>query len=86
MLLNPGAVGQSRARAARAHVLVLDLDARTAAFHAVPYDVAACRRALRERGLPAGSHHLRTPAWRVAARHAKRGVRRIVGPRATAGR
>jgi predicted phosphodiesterase len=86
VLLNPGAVGQSRGRTARAHLMVLDLSARTAAFHALAYDVAACRRALRDRGLPSGSHHLRTPVWRAAARRAKRGVRRIVGPRSTAGR
>jgi diadenosine tetraphosphatase ApaH/serine/threonine PP2A family protein phosphatase len=86
VLLNPGAVGQSRDRTARAHVMVLDLAARTASFQAVAYDVAACRRALRDRGLPDGSHHLRPSRWRVAARRAKHGVRRMIGSRATAGR
>jgi predicted phosphodiesterase len=86
VLLNPGAVGQSRDRTARAHVMVLDVGARTASFQAVAYDVAACRRALRDRGLPDGSHHLRPSRWRVAARRAKHGVRRMIGSRATAAR
>jgi len=58
VVLNPGAVGQSRSRDPRARVMVLDTDARTAAFHAVAYDVAACRRALAERGLPPDSCHV----------------------------
>jgi predicted phosphodiesterase len=58
VVLNPGAVGQSRSRDVRARVMVLDLEARVATFDAVPYDVAACRRALRERGLPPESCHL----------------------------
>src|SRR5215218_11149222 len=39
VLLNPGAVGQSRERRVRARSLVLDLRERTAAFHADAYDV-----------------------------------------------
>jgi predicted phosphodiesterase len=58
VLLNPGAVGQSRSADPSARVMVLDMGARTAAFHALPYDVDACTRALRERGLPATSYHL----------------------------
>jgi predicted phosphodiesterase len=58
ILLNPGAVGQSRTADPRARVMVLDTEARVATFHAVAYDVAACRSALRERGLPPESCHL----------------------------
>jgi predicted phosphodiesterase len=58
VLLNPGAVGQSRSADPSARVMVLDTAARTAAFHAVPYDMAACREALRERGLPPTACHL----------------------------
>ena len=86
VLLNPGAVGQSRDRRARAHVMVLDLATRIASFQTVAYDVAACRRALRDRGLPDGSHHLRPSPWRVAARRAKHGVRRMIGARPSAAR
>jgi predicted phosphodiesterase len=85
VLLNPGAVGQSRGRSARAQVMVLDLAERTASFHALRYDVAGCRRALRDRGLPEGSYHLRPSALRGAARRAKGGVRRI-GARLTPSR
>lgn len=67
MLLNPGAVGQSRTADPRARVMVLDTARRTAAFHALVYDVAACRRALRERGLPPAACHLRPSRWRGAA-------------------
>ena len=58
VLLNPGAVGQSRSRDPRARVMVLDLVQRVATFHALDYDVAACRRALRERALPPDSCHV----------------------------
>jgi predicted phosphodiesterase len=63
MLLNPGSVGQSRTRDARARLIVLDLDDRSAAFHAVAYDTAACRGALRERGLPLDSCHPWRSRW-----------------------
>jgi predicted phosphodiesterase len=58
IFLNPGAVGQSRSADPRARVMVLDTEARTAAFHAVPYDLEGCREALRERGLPPAACHL----------------------------
>jgi predicted phosphodiesterase len=58
VLLNPGAVGQSRSRDSRARVMVLDLGQRVASFHALTYDVEGCRRALRERALPPDSCHV----------------------------
>jgi predicted phosphodiesterase len=64
-LLNPGSVGQARGRDPRARVMVLDLAARSATFHAVAYDTAACRAALRERGLPPDSCHPWRSRWRV---------------------
>jgi hypothetical protein len=39
--------------------MVLDTAERVASFHALDYDVEACRQALLERGLPANSCHLR---------------------------
>jgi predicted phosphodiesterase len=62
VLLNPGAVGQSRSGRPRARVMVLDLEARTARFHTLRYDVRGCRRALRAHGLPVGSYHTRSRA------------------------
>ena len=58
ILLNPGAVGQSREIRARARAVVLDLEHRHACFLAVRYDVAACRGALRRAGLSPRSYHL----------------------------
>jgi predicted phosphodiesterase len=75
-LLNPGAVGQSRSRDPRARVMVLDLTARVASFHALAYDVAGCRRALRERGLPEASCHLPRSRWEDALGAVKRRVGR----------
>jgi len=77
VLLNPGAVGQSRSADPSARVMVLDTAARTAAFHAVPYDVEACRGALRERGLPPGACHLPPSRWRDAASAVRRRVGRL---------
>ena len=51
-LLNPGSVGQPRDGDARAAYLVLDLDAGSAVFRRVPYDVERTQAELRERGLP----------------------------------
>lgn len=58
MLLNPGAVGQSRELRARARAVVLDLERGRAWFLAPRYDVAACRDALRRAGLSPRSYHL----------------------------
>lgn len=80
ILLNPGAVGQSRTRDPRARVMVLDTTARVASFHALEYDVEGCRRALQERGLPPGSCHLRPSPWAGVAKALGR-ARRVVGAR-----
>jgi predicted phosphodiesterase len=77
VVLNPGAVGQSRSRDVRARVMVLDLAAREATFNALSYDVVGCRQALRDRGLPATSCHLPRSRWQDAAGVAKRRVRRL---------
>jgi diadenosine tetraphosphatase ApaH/serine/threonine PP2A family protein phosphatase len=53
-LLNPGSVGQPRDGDARAAYLELDLEARTAQFHRVEYDVEGTQREIREAGLPEG--------------------------------
>jgi predicted phosphodiesterase len=71
-VLNPGGVGQSRERRIHARFLVLDLERREVTFHAVPYDVAACREALRRVGLSPQSAHL--PPSRVP-----RAVRQLRG-------
>lgn len=73
LLLNPGAVGQSRELGVRARYLILDLDRGTAEFWAVPYDTKACREALRARGLSPRSNHLR-PTARGALRRARRAI------------
>jgi predicted phosphodiesterase len=78
IVLNPGAVGQSRTQDARARVAVLDLGARVATFHAVPYDVDACRQALRDRGLPAQSCHVPRSRWADLAGAIGTRVRRLV--------
>ena len=51
-LLNPGSVGQPRDGDPDAAYLVLDLDARTATYRRVRYDVARTQAAMRELGLP----------------------------------
>jgi predicted phosphodiesterase len=62
-LLNPGSVGQSRQRSARARFMVLGADDRRATFFETRYDVRGCRDALRERGLPAWAHHPTRSPW-----------------------
>ena len=51
-VLNPGSVGQPRDGDPRAAYLVLDLDARTAAFERVEYDVERTQAEIRTAGLP----------------------------------
>jgi predicted phosphodiesterase len=58
LLLNPGAVGQSRELRVRARYLLLDLEQDVAQFRAVRYNTAACREALRANGLSPRSNHL----------------------------
>lgn len=78
VLLNPGAVGQSRSRDPRARVMVLDLATRVASFHAVDYDVEGCRQALRDRGLPPGSCHRPRSRWDGVTGAVKRRIRRLL--------
>ncbi len=73
-LINPGAVGQSREARARARAGVLDLEAGTAKLLALPYDLAACRAALRDAGLPRRSYHLRPSPLRLARRLARKAM------------
>lgn len=51
-LLNPGSVGQPRAKDPRSGWLMLDLDVGLATFRRTSYPVAATQQAIRERGLP----------------------------------
>jgi diadenosine tetraphosphatase ApaH/serine/threonine PP2A family protein phosphatase len=51
-LINPGSVGQPRDGDPRAAYLLLDLDARTASFRRVEYDVERTQAEIREAGLP----------------------------------
>ena len=53
LLVNPGSVGQPRDGDARASWLELDLDAATATWHRVAYDIPQVQRAMRAAGLPA---------------------------------
>jgi diadenosine tetraphosphatase ApaH/serine/threonine PP2A family protein phosphatase len=77
VLLNPGAVGQSRSSDPRARVMVLDLSARVATFHALEYDMAGCREALRARGLPPDSCYRPQSRWDGATGALKRRVRHL---------
>jgi predicted phosphodiesterase len=78
-LLNPGAVGQSRELRALARFMVLDLERGIATFHAIRYDLGACRRALRSHGLPPRAYHVRPSPVRALSR----AVRRRRGRRVT---
>jgi predicted phosphodiesterase len=51
-LLNPGSVGQPRDGDARAAWLLLDLEARTAAWRRVSYDIGGAQAAIRAARLP----------------------------------
>jgi len=57
LMLNPGSVGQSRERRPVARFAILDLERREVDLRDTRYDYAACRRALRRRGLPARACH-----------------------------
>ena len=76
-VLNPGAVGQTRSRFLReprvlARCLVVDLDAATATFLAVPYPLRPVRRALRAAGLPPRTYRLSAPLRRAVAARLRR--------------
>lgn len=82
VLVNPGAVGQSRERGVAARLAVLDSARGEVTFHALDYDVEAARAALRDRGLSERGVHLPPrPAWRRAPagirRRAARAMRSI---------
>ena len=51
-LLNPGSVGQPRDGDPRAAYMVLDMDARTATWRRLEYDVERAQRAIVDAGLP----------------------------------
>jgi diadenosine tetraphosphatase ApaH/serine/threonine PP2A family protein phosphatase len=51
-VLNPGSVGQPRDGDPRAAYLLLDLDAQTATFERVQYDVERTQEEIRAAGLP----------------------------------
>lgn len=77
-LLNPGSVGQSREFKNHARFAVLDLDERTVAFRSIPYDFSACRRALRQKGLPQRSCHLPPSPLRRGKRMLRSATRRLL--------
>ena len=80
VVLNPGAVGQSRELRARTRALVLDTDRSEAAFLRLEYDVDACRRALVEAGLSPRGCHLRPSFARIAARRVRSVAGRALRP------
>jgi predicted phosphodiesterase len=77
-LLNPGSVGQSRDRQARVRFALLDLERAEARFFSEPYDVAACRAALRKQGLPPAACHLAPSLLRACAGRVKRLARKAL--------
>jgi diadenosine tetraphosphatase ApaH/serine/threonine PP2A family protein phosphatase len=52
LLANPGSVGQPRDGDPAASYLIVDVEARTAEFRRVSYDVSATQRAMHQAGLP----------------------------------
>lgn len=78
-LLNPGAVGQSRQRESepRARFMLLDLEYLWARFFTASYDSAACREALRQRGLPDDCIHIRPGLLPTALRRGRRLIRKL---------
>jgi len=79
VVINPGAIGQSRSRDARAQFVVLDTEAEVASFHALAYDVDGCRRALQDRGLPPQSCHAPRSRWDDVAGAVRTRIRRLAG-------
>jgi predicted phosphodiesterase len=76
-LLNPGSVGQSRQRSSHARYMLLDLAKRQATFHAVAYDVEACKEDLRRYALPVEACH-RRPPFAAKPRRAVASFRRLL--------
>jgi predicted phosphodiesterase len=70
-VLNPGSLGQSRARDAITSLAIVDAGAEQVTVLPISVDDAALRRRLRDRGLPEGALHLRSS---LASR-----ARRLVG-------
>jgi predicted phosphodiesterase len=88
MLLNPGAVGQSRERepVPRARFAVVDLERSEAAFHSVAYDLTASRAGLRANGLRSECLHIHPgplPTLLRRSRRLARAIRRRVLPDAS---
>lgn len=79
VLLNPGSVGQSRDRSPQARFALLDLDASTATFFSQPYDIRACRLALKRAGRPANSCHLMPTLLQRCAGRVKRLALKALG-------
>jgi len=77
LLLNPGAVGQSRGLRPLAHCVLLDFDAGEASFYAMNYALATCKRALAQANLPPDACHLRPSLQRRLRRIMRRNVRRF---------
>jgi predicted phosphodiesterase len=77
LLLNPGAVGQSRGLRPLAHFVLLDFDAGEMNFYAMSYDLATCERALVRAGLPPNACHLRPSPRGRLRRIMRRNVRRF---------
>jgi putative phosphoesterase len=72
VLANPGSVGQSREISSNGRVAVLDYESWHMTFLPVRYDLAACRAALRARGLPAGSCHRKPYTLGAVAKRTRR--------------
>ena len=86
IVLNPGAVGQSRERDVVARGAVLDLERREVRFLTVPYDDDAVRADLRDRGLSPRGIHIPPPARarraaRTAGWYARWARRKVAGAR-----
>jgi predicted phosphodiesterase len=79
-LLNPGSVGQSRQRERepQARCMLVDTERREVRFYDVPYDVAACRQALRGHGLPRDGVHVRPGPLATLERRSRNLLRRSV--------
>jgi predicted phosphodiesterase len=68
LLVNPGTVGQPREWRPLVRFALIDLDERAVHHHALSYDDASVRRALKERGLPPDACHRRPPLRRAIRR------------------